>query len=269
MRKQPQLFESLGMYEDAQTRATVSAATRRARTPFRRRRAWKRPPNSSSSRRATIEDAAQKFARRGDGRWVNAALEAGDVPDGDPLAGAAAARMAKTGTTLNQARCTPTPTNWPQDGQKEAAATEFYSLGDVSGRGRRAATRWNMPWRWSEQRGLTCNPPSDSFEAAGRLSATPRPNRRTRAAMTLPQKAMEAGTSFRMRWSAFPALGDYARRRPNRRQRCRYALAQAGVWTQGEYDGRDGAATRRAARIWTRRTALMQVQGTHRAAALV
>lgn len=177
------------------------------------------------------EDAADKFA---DAALTlgHAAMEAGEYQTAirwlEQLP-----HEGETGKTLNQAVYAYAD-QLEQEGQKEAAATEFYSLGgyqDAQARGN--ALEYALA---VEEKTADVESALERFELLGDYQDAKAQAEACRYAIA--QKAYEQG-QIEDALEGFSALGDFSDAK-TQAQRCRYALAQA-AYEQGDYAGRGGA----------------------------
>ncbi|MFQ7096068.1 MAG: tetratricopeptide repeat protein [Christensenellales bacterium] len=217
------LFESLGVYEDAQTRGQLCRYT----------------AGTNALSAGELEKAAEQLLAAGDYKDApqkfadvattlgNAALEAGDnqtaigwleqLPESE-----------ETRAAINRAVYAYAE-QLVSDGQKEAAAIEFYSLGgyeDAMARGNALEYELAM-----SEKAQDIHSALDRLEALGDYgdAAAQADECRYEIAKT----AMNAG-ELQDALDAFEALGD-AQDAPEQAQRCRYLLAQRAV-SAGEYD---------------------------------
>lgn len=217
------LFESLGVYEDAQTRGQICRYT-----------AGTNALSAGELEKAAeqllaagdYQDAAQKFVDVAT-TLGNAALEAGDnqtaigwleqLPESE-----------ETQAALNRAVYAYAE-QLAADGQKEAAATEFYSLGgyqDAAERGN--ALEYELAVSECES---DIHSALDRFETLGDYSDAAEQAAACR--YEIARTAMEAG-ELQSALDAFEELGD-ALDAPEQARRCRYLLAQNAM-NAGEYD---------------------------------
>ena len=217
------LFESLGIYEDAQTRGQICRYT-----------AGTNALSAGELEKAAeqllaagdYQDAAQKFADVAT-TLGNAALEAGDnqtaigwleqLPESE-----------ETQTALNRAVYAYAE-QLAADGQKEAAATEFYSLGtyqDAADRGN--ALEYELA---VSERAGDVHSALDRFEALGDYGDAAEQADACR--YDIAKEAMEAG-ELQDALDAFEALGDYGDA-AEQATRCRYLMARQAM-DAGEYD---------------------------------
>ena len=217
------LFESLGVYEDAQTRGQLCRYT----------------AGTNALSAGELEKAAEQLLAAGDYKDApqkfadvattlgNAALEAGDnqtaigwleqLPESE-----------ETRAAINRAVYAYAE-QLVSDGQKEAAAIEFYSLGgyeDAMARGNALEYELAM-----SEKAQDIHSALDRLEALGDYgdAAAQADECRYEIAKT----AMNAG-ELQDALDAFEALGD-VQDAPEQAQRCRYLLAQQAV-SAGEYD---------------------------------
>ena len=135
----------------------------------------------------------------------------------------------ETGKTLNQAVYAYAD-QLEQEGQKEAAATEFYSLGgyqDAQARGN--ALEYALA---VEEKTADVESALERFELLGDYQDAKAQAEACRYAIA--QKAYEQG-QIEDALEGFSALGDFSDAK-TQAQRCRYALAQA-AYEQGDYAG--------------------------------
>ena len=217
------LFESLGVYEDAQTRGQICRYT-----------AGTNALSAGELEKAAeqllaagdYQDAAQKFADVAT-TLGNAALEAGDnqtaigwleqLPESE-----------ETQSALNRAVYAYAE-QLAADGQKEAAATEFYSLGgyqDAADRGNALEYELAMSERASDVHSAL-----DRFEALADYSDAAEQAAACR--YDIAKAALDAG-ELQDALDAFEALGDYGDAAEQAR-RCRYLMAGQAM-NAGEYD---------------------------------
>lgn len=217
------LFESLGIYEDAQTRGQICRYT-----------AGTNALSAGELEKAAeqllaageYQDAAQKFADVAT-TLGNAALEAGDnqtaigwleqLPESE-----------ETQTALNRAVYAYAE-QLDADGQKEAAATEFYSLGtyqDAADRGN--ALEYELA---VSERAGDVHSALDRFEALGDYGDAA--EQATRCRYLMAQQAMDAG-EYDEAIALYEACGAYQDAEDGTMQ-ARYARAAAWFDAQ-EYD---------------------------------
>ena len=217
------LFESLGVYEDAQTRGQICRYTAgtNALSAGELEKAAEQLLEAGD-----YQDAAQKFADVAT-TLGNAALEAGDnqtaigwleqLPESE-----------ETQSALNRAVYAYAE-QLAADGQKEAAAVEFYSLGgyqDAMERGNALEYELAMSEKVQDVHSAL-----DRFEALGDYSDAAAQAEACRYDIA---KAMMDAGELEEALNAFEALGD-VQDAPEQAQRCRYLLAQQAM-NAGEYD---------------------------------
>ena len=218
-----ELYESLGVYEEAETRAKTCRymAGMDALGKGELEKAAEQLKLADD-----YEDAAEKF---GDAARTlgHAAVEAGDyltaihwleqLPHDEESA-----------TALNQATYAYAE-QLEKEGQREAAATEFYSLGgyqDAQARGN--ALEYALA---VEEKATDLESALDRFELLGGYQDAKAQAEACRYAIA--QKAFEQG-QFEDALEGFSALGDFSDAKVQA-QRCRYALAQS-AYEQGDYE---------------------------------
>ena len=218
-----ELYESLGVYEEAETRAKTCRymAGMDALGKGELEKAAEQLKLADD-----YEDAAEKF---GDAARTlgHAAVEAGDyltaihwleqLPHDE-----------ETEQTLNQATYAYAE-QLEKEGQREAAATEFYSLGgyqDAQARGN--ALEYALA---VEEKATDLESALDRFELLGGYQDAKAQAEACRYAIA--QKAFEQG-QFEDALEGFSALGDFSDAKVQA-QRCRYALAQS-AYEQGDYE---------------------------------
>ena len=218
-----ELYESLGVYEEAETRAKTCRymAGMDALGKGELEKAAEQLKLADD-----YEDAAEKF---GDAARTlgHAAVEAGDyltaihwleqLPHDE-----------ETEKALNQATYAYAE-QLEKEGQREAAATEFYSLGgyqDAQARGN--ALEYALA---VEEKATDLESALDRFELLGGYQDAKAQAEACRYAIA--QKAFEQG-QFEDALEGFSALGDFSDAKVQA-QRCRYALAQS-AYEQGDYE---------------------------------
>ena len=218
-----ELYESLGVYEEAETRAKTCRY-------MAGMDALGKGELEAAAEQLKLaddyEDAAEKF---GDAARTlgHAAVEAGDyltaihwleqLPHDE-----------ETEQTLNQATYAYAE-QLEKEGQREAAATEFYSLGgyqDAQARGN--ALEYALA---VEEKATDLESALDRFELLGGYQDAKAQAEACRYAIA--QKAFEQG-QIEDALEGFSALGDFSDARAQA-QRCRYALAQS-AYEQGDYE---------------------------------
>ena len=218
-----ELYESLGVYEEAETRAKTCRY-------MAGMDALGKGELEAAAEQLKLaddyEDAAEKF---GDAARTlgHAAVEAGDyltaihwleqLPHDE-----------ETEQTLNQATYAYAE-QLEKEGQREAAATEFYSLGgyqDAQARGN--ALEYALA---VEEKATDLESALDRFELLGGYQDAKAQAEACRYAIA--QKAFEQG-QFEDALEGFSALGDFSDAKVQA-QRCRYALAQS-AYEQGDYE---------------------------------
>ena len=219
-----ELYESLGVYEDAETRAKYCRYTAGVD-------ALGKGELEKAAEQLKLaedyEDAADKFA---DAALTlgHAAMETGEYQTAirwlEQLP-----HEGETGKTLNQAVYAYAD-QLEQEGQKEAAATEFYSLGGYQD----AQTRGNaLEYALAvEEKAADVESALERFELLGDYQDAKAQAEACRYAIA--QKAFEQG-QIEDALEGFSALGDFSDAK-TQAQRCRYALAQA-AYEQGDYAG--------------------------------
>ncbi len=218
-----ELYESLGVYEEAETRAKTCRymAGMDALGKGELEKAAEQLKLADD-----YEDAAEKF---GDAARTlgHAAVEAGDyltaihwleqLPHDE-----------ETEQALNQATYAYAE-QLEKEGQREAAATEFYSLGgyqDAQARGN--ALEYALA---VEEKATDLESALDRFELLGGYQDAKAQAEACRYAIA--QKAFEQG-QFEDALEGFSALGDFSDAKVQA-QRCRYALAQT-AYEQNDYE---------------------------------
>ena len=218
-----ELYESLGVYEEAETRAKTCRymAGMDALGKGELEKAAEQLKLADD-----YEDAAEKF---GDAARTlgHAAVEAGDyltaihwleqLPHDE-----------ETEEALNQATYAYAE-QLEKEGQREAAATEFYSLGgyqDAQARGN--ALEYALA---VEEKATDLESALDRFELLGSYQDAKAQAEACRYAIA--QKAFEQG-QFEDALEGFSALGDFSDAKVQA-QRCRYALAQS-AYEQSDYE---------------------------------
>ena len=218
-----ELYESLGVYEEAETRAKTCRY-------MAGMDALGKGELEAAAEQLKLaddyEDAAEKF---GDAARTlgHAAVEAGDyltaihwleqLPHDE-----------ETEQALNQATYAYAE-QLEKEGQREAAATEFYSLGgyqDAQARGN--ALEYALA---VEEKATDLESALDRFELLGGYQDAKAQAEACRYAIA--QKAFEQG-QIEDALEGFSALGDFSDARAQA-QRCRYALAQS-AYEQGDYE---------------------------------
>lgn len=218
-----ELYESLGVYEEAETRAKYC----RYMAGVYALGAGELEKAADQLKLAgDYEDAADRF---GDAALTlgSAAMEAGDYQTAihwlEQLP-----RDAETAKALDSAIYAYAD-QLEQEGQRETAATEFYSLGsyqDAQARGNALEYALAM-----EEKVADVESALDRFELLGDYQDARAQAEACRYAIA--QKAYEQG-QYEEALEGFEALGDFSDAAAQA-QRCRYALAQA-AYDRGEYD---------------------------------
>ena len=218
-----ELYESLGVYEEAETRAKYC----RYMAGVYALGAGELEKAADQLKLAgDYEDAADRF---GDAALTlgSAAMEAGDYQTAihwlEQLP-----RDAETAKALDSAIYAYAD-QLEQEGQRETAATEFYSLGsyqDAQARGNALEYALAM-----EEKAADVESALDRFELLGDYQDARAQAEACRYAIA--QKAYEQG-QYEEAMEGFEALGDFSDAAAQA-QRCRYALAQA-AYDRGEYD---------------------------------
>ena len=218
-----ELYESLGVYEEAETRAKYC----RYMAGVYALGAGELEKAADQLKLAgDYEDAADRF---GDAALTlgSAAMEAGDYQTAihwlEQLP-----RDAETAKALDSAIYAYAD-QLEQEGQRETAATEFYSLGsyqDAQARGNALEYALAM-----EEKAADVESALDRFELLGDYQDARAQAEACRYAIA--QKAYEQG-QYEEALEGFEALGDFSDAAAQA-QRCRYALAQA-AYDRGEYD---------------------------------
>ena len=218
-----ELYESLGVYEEAETRAKYC----RYMAGVYALGAGELEKAADQLKLAgDYEDAADRF---GDAALTlgSAAMEAGDYQTAihwlEQLPRDAETAKALDGAIYAYAD------QLEQEGQRETAATEFYSLGsyqDAQARGNALEYALAM-----EEKAADVESALDRFELLGDYQDARAQAEACRYAIA--QKAYEQG-QYEEAMEGFEALGDFSDAAAQA-QRCRYALAQA-AYDRGEYD---------------------------------
>ena len=218
-----ELYESLGVYEEAETRAKYC----RYMAGVYALGAGELEKAADQLKLAgDYEDAADRF---GDAALTlgSAAMEAGDYQTAihwlEQLPRDAETAKALDGAIYAYAD------QLEQEGQRETAATEFYSLGsyqDAQARGNALEYALAM-----EEKAADVESALDRFELLGDYQDARAQAEACRYAIA--QKAYEQG-QYEEALEGFEALGDFSDAAAQA-QRCRYALAQA-AYDRGEYD---------------------------------
>ena len=218
-----ELYESLGVYEEAETRAKYC----RYMAGVYALGAGELEKAADQLKLAgDYEDAADRF---GDAALTlgSAAMEAGDYQTAihwlEQLPRDAETAKALDGAIYAYAD------QLEQEGQRETAATEFYSLGsyqDAQARGNALEYALAM-----EEKAADVESALDRFELLGDYQDARAQAEACRYAIA--QKAYEQG-QYEEAMEGFEALGDFSDAAAQA-QRCRYALAQA-AYDGGEYD---------------------------------
>ena len=218
-----ELYESLGVYEEAETRAKYC----RYMAGVYALGAGELEKAADQLKLAgDYEDAADRF---GDAALTlgSAAMEAGDYQTAihwlEQLPRDAETAKALDGAIYAYAD------QLEQEGQRETAATEFYSLGsyqDAQARGNALEYALAM-----EEKAADVESALDRFEPLGDYQDARAQAEACRYAIA--QKAYEQG-QYEEALEGFEALGDFSDAAAQA-QRCRYALAQA-AYDRGEYD---------------------------------
>ena len=218
-----ELYESLGVYEEAETRAKYC----RYMAGVYALGAGELEKAADQLKLAgDYEDAADRF---GDAALTlgSAAMEAGDYQTAihwlEQLPRDAETAKALDGAIYAYAD------QLEQEGQRETAATEFYSLGsyqDAQARGNALEYALAM-----EEKAADVESALDRFELLGDYQDARAQAEACRYAIA--QRAYEQG-QYEEAMEGFEALGDFSDAAAQA-QRCRYALAQA-AYDRGEYD---------------------------------